>query len=161
MKVLEDKKWIQGKWIKNQECSDLELRKRMDVFTDLLQRKKTMVCSYPSPTGMIISKAVYINFVENGKEIWINTDENAEFCQYLKSNKQVTGFIFDEESVCGVMLQGQAEVEQREAYIRKSWRSELNDWYPEGMFGGDFKVIHFTIQQFKVFFDSRETYIEL
>mgnify|MGYP007046726923 CR=1 FL=1 len=51
MKVLEDKKWIQGKWIKNQECSDLELRKRMDVFTDLLQRKKTMVCSYPSPTG--------------------------------------------------------------------------------------------------------------
>ena len=42
MKVLEDKKWIQGKWIKNQECSDLELRKRMDVFTEKRKERENM-----------------------------------------------------------------------------------------------------------------------
>lgn len=127
MKILNDKSWIMGKWIENQTLSEQVMEKYYDVFTDLLHGKKSMVCSYISKDGVVVSKAVYINFTENEREIWINTDESAELCQSLNSNKNITGYIFDEESVCGIMLLGEAGFEQQAEYIVKSWKNEFED----------------------------------
>ena len=158
MRSIVSKEWIKGKWT-TCECDKELLNRYFDVFLRLINTKKIMILSYLSTEG-IVSKAVYVNLHETN-EIWINSDSTADLSLYLTSPNEITAYIFDEESVIGAMLKGVAEIEKRDEYILKSWKDEFNDWYDNGIHGGDFTVIHFRICSIKVFYDSREITISL
>lgn len=158
MRAIASKEWIKGKWT-TCECDKELLNRYFDVFLRLLNTKKIMILSYLSSDGLV-SKAVYVNLHESN-EIWINSDSTADFSKYLTEPKEVTAFIFDEESVTGAMLKGVATIEKRREYILKSWKEDFEDWYDDGALGNDFTVIHFHIDTIKVFHDSREITISL
>lgn len=158
MELISSKEWVKGKWL-TCECNKKLLTEYFEVFNNLLNNKKTIVLSYLTDSG-IVSKAAYINLHDN-EDIWINSDSTADLSLYLTSPNEITAYIFDEESVIGAMLKGVAEIEKRDEYILKSWKDEFNDWYDNGIHGGDFTVIHFRICSIKVFYNSREITISL
>ncbi len=160
MKLIACKKWEKGKWIPYDGQDEKLLDKYYSVLKELLADKKIMVLSY-SDAGDIVSKAVYVNLHENDRDIWINSDATADLSKHLVVPSMVTGYIFDEASVSGVMLKGTAEIEKRHEYILRSWRDEFIDWYDDGVFGKDFTVIHFHIETVRVFYDSKEITIAL
>jgi pyridoxamine 5'-phosphate oxidase len=137
----EMRKWIDGCW-RNCDISSADMKTTKKAIEHILKNATVLIFSYLDGQGAPLSRAMLVAARDGLKHVWFSTNTSSRHASLIQQRNTANVYCFDPVTFEGVMLSGEAFVENDPSLKRKVWTDSYKRYY-SGIDDPDFLLLRF------------------
>lgn len=137
----EMRKWKDGCW-RNGDISRADMKTVQKTIEHILGKASILLFSYLDEQGAPLSRAMLVAARDGLKHVWFSTNTSSRHASLVQQHPVSNVYYFDPVTFEGVMLSGEAFIENDPSWKQKVWTDSYKRYY-SGIDDPDFLLLRF------------------